>query len=116
MDAPTKGVSSSLATEQIKGWNKTRSSSEAKFLFSFVFNLELYLVVKSASLTALKHEARTAQALARQAACLLVALPIQYIIEECKIEIQMFFLQVFDTDSFSPPAFLHLRSSENDKK
>lgn len=28
----------------------------------------------------------------------------------------MFFLQVFDTDSFSPLAFLHLRSSENDKK
>lgn len=88
MDAPTKGAVPSLATEQIKGWNKTtQSSSEAKFLFSFVYNLELYLVVKSASLTALKHEARTAQALARQAACLLVALPIQYITEECKMEI-----------------------------
>lgn len=48
----------SVATEQVKGWNKmTRSSSEAKFLFSFSFNLELHLVVKSASLTALKHRA-----------------------------------------------------------
>ena len=28
----------------------------------------------------------------------------------------MFFLQVFDADSFSPPAFPHLRSLENDKK
>lgn len=44
---------SSLATEREKGWNKmTRSSSEAKFSF----NRELHLVVKSASLTALKHE------------------------------------------------------------
>lgn len=49
---------SSLATEQVKGWNKvTWSSSEAKFLFSFSSNLELHLLVKSASLIALKHEA-----------------------------------------------------------
>ena len=48
----------SVDTEQVKGWNKmTRSSSEAKFPFSFSFHLELHLVVKSASLTALKHEA-----------------------------------------------------------
>lgn len=43
----------SLATEGVKGWNKmTRSSSAGKFSF----NRELHLVVKSASLTALKHE------------------------------------------------------------
>ena len=60
--------------------------------------------------------ARNMQALARQAACLLLALPIQYIIEESKRELEMHFLQVFDADSFLHLAFLHLSSSENDNK
>ena len=83
----------SLATEQVKGWNKmTRSSSEAKCLFSFSFNLELHFVVRSASPTALKHEALDFlcqnSAGTGQASCLpIVALPIQYIIEESKMEI-----------------------------
>ena len=90
-------------------------------------------MLKSVSLTALKHEEldplcqnhtgtghtsclRTCRVRVRVRVRVCTALPPLHRSEESEMEIEVFVFHVVDAGSFLPPAFLHLRSLGNDNK